>query len=90
MNSTLGSVLPLAMFCGTVKKVIAFTNEHFSTCTYGQTKVKIRDIGLQSDSRAEHAALRLVIFAEEKGKVFIKKRSKVPMTLVSLITRSTA
>ena len=66
MNSTLGSVLPLAMFCGTVKKVIAFTNEHFSTCTHGETKLEVRDIGLQSDSRAEHAALRFMIFSEAK------------------------
>ena len=46
----------------------------YSTCTHGQTKVKIRDIGLQSDSRAEHTALRLVIFSEAKRELFVKLR----------------
>ena len=33
---------------------------------HGETKLEVRDIGLQSDSRAEHAALCLVIFSEER------------------------
>ena len=37
--------------------------------------MEVRDIGLQSDSRAEHAALCLVIFSEER-KVLIKKKGK--------------
>ena len=52
--------------------MVAFTNEYFSTCTHGETKLEVRDIGLQSDSRAEHATLCLVIFSEERN-VLIEK-----------------
>ena len=60
--------------------LVAFTNEYFSTCTHGETKLEVRDIGLQSDSRAEHAALCLVIFSEER-KVFSTAGALVVVTV---------